>query len=319
MMKLYAAPLQGLTEAPWRNAHREVFGGIDAYYTPFVRIERGEFRHKDLRDIAPENNSVPRLIPQLIAATPGELGRLAELFIGEGYREADINMGCPFPPVAGKRKGSGILPYPSEVKVLLAELVHYPELKFSVKMRLGWETAAEWRQLMPLLNAAPLQRIVLHPRIGKQQYKGEADREAFAAFYGECGHPLVYNGDVLTVSDIRELEERFPRLEGVMPGRGLLANPALAREYKEGVTLSREELYNKVEILHARLLEYYDTHLQGDAQLLSKMKPYWEYLLPDADGKLKKAIRKAVRRDKYLTAVNAVWACAKLGGILYTR
>ena len=47
-MKLYAAPLQGFTEAPWRNFHEEVFGGIDAYYTPFVRIERGGFRNRDM-------------------------------------------------------------------------------------------------------------------------------------------------------------------------------------------------------------------------------------------------------------------------------
>lgn len=45
-MKLYAAPLQGFTEAPWRNLHQEVFGGIDAYYTPFVRMEKGEFRNR---------------------------------------------------------------------------------------------------------------------------------------------------------------------------------------------------------------------------------------------------------------------------------
>ena len=48
-MKLYAAPLQGFTEAPWRNLHQEVFGGIDAYYIPFVRMEKGEFRNKDVR------------------------------------------------------------------------------------------------------------------------------------------------------------------------------------------------------------------------------------------------------------------------------
>lgn len=47
-MKLYAAPLQGFTEAPWRNLHQEVFGGIDAYYTPFVRMEKGEFRNKGM-------------------------------------------------------------------------------------------------------------------------------------------------------------------------------------------------------------------------------------------------------------------------------
>ena len=57
-MKLYASPLQGFTEAPWRNIHHELFGGIDAYYTPFVRVEKGEFRNKDIRDIEKENNKV---------------------------------------------------------------------------------------------------------------------------------------------------------------------------------------------------------------------------------------------------------------------
>ena len=152
-MKLYAAPLQGFTEAPWRNFHEEVFGGIDAYYTPFVRIERGGFRNRDVRDIAPENNTVSRVVPQLIASTPVELERLAALFTEKGYKEADFNMGCPFPLVARKHKGSGILPYPAEVEALLKELTHYPELSFSVKMRLGWESADEWRPLLPLLNA----------------------------------------------------------------------------------------------------------------------------------------------------------------------
>ncbi len=303
-MKLYAAPLQGFTEAPWRNFHQEIFGGIDTYYTPFVRIERGEFRHRDVRDITPGNNTVPHVIPQLIASTPAELELLAGLFIEKGYKEADINMGCPFPLIAGKHKGSGILPYPAEVEALLKELEQYPELKFSVKMRLGWASADEWRALLPLLNAAPLQRITLHPRIGKQQYKGVVDGASFADFYQECRHPLVYNGDLLTMEDIRKLEESFPRLEGVMLGRGLLANPALALEYSTGVALSQKDLYSKVKVLHARLLQYYEAHLQGEAQLLAKMKPYWEYLLPDLDRKQKKAIKKATNMDKYLTAVN---------------
>lgn len=39
--QLYAAPLQGLTEPAWRNAHWQTIGGVDAYFTPFVRWERG--------------------------------------------------------------------------------------------------------------------------------------------------------------------------------------------------------------------------------------------------------------------------------------
>ncbi len=303
-MKIFAAPLQGFTDAPWRNAHCEIFGGVDAYFSPFVRIERGDFRAKDVRDILPENNSVARLIPQLIAGKPDELARLIELFASLGYGEADINMGCPHPPMTGKHKGSGLLPHPDEVATLLAELKHYPEMKFSVKMRLGLENPDEWRAVLPILNDAKLERITIHPRIGKQQYRGEVNREAFAEFYAACSLPIVYNGDVLTVEDIRQLETEFPRLEGVMIGRGLLARPSLAIEYAQGREIPQNELYDKAAQLHERLMQHYSPRLQGEAQLLAKLKPYWEYMLPDADKKARKAIKKATRMDKYLAAVS---------------
>ena len=108
-MKLYASPLQGFTEAPWRNIHHELFGGIDAYYTPFVRVEKGEFRNKDIRDIEKENNKVTCLIPQLIASTPAELEKLVGLFLERGYREADINMGCPAKKVVSGYSGSALM------------------------------------------------------------------------------------------------------------------------------------------------------------------------------------------------------------------
>lgn len=306
MIKLYAAPLQGFTEAPWRNAHHDIFGGIDAYYTPFVRVERGEFRNKELREIEQEENTVPHLIPQLIASRPAELEALVGLFMEKGYREANINMGCPFPLVTGQRKGAGILPYPSEVEALIQELVHYPEMKFSIKMRLGSSYDDEWKAVLPLLNKVNFQRIILHPRTGKQQYKGEANRQQFAAFYEACTHPLVYNGDLMTVDDIHRLECDFPYLEGIMLGRGLLGRPSLAKEYREGMTLSEEDLFAKVRELHGRLYRHYEGCLQGEAQLLNKMKTCWEYLLPDMEKKLRKSILKSTRIDKYLAAVAQV-------------
>lgn len=306
MIKLYAAPLQGFTEAPWRNAHHDIFGGIDAYYTPFVRLERGEFRNKELREVEPKENTVPQLIPQLIASRPAELEVLVGLFMEKGYREANINMGCPFPLITGQHKGAGILPYPSEVEALMKELVHYPEMKFSIKMRLGASYADEWKAVLPLLNKVDLQRIILHPRTGKQQYKGEINRQQFAAFYEACTHPLVYNGDLMTVDDIYRLECDFPYLEGVMLGRGLLGRPSLAAEYREGVTLSEEDLFIKVRELHRRLYCHYEGCLQGEAQLLNKMKTCWEYLLPDMEKKFRKSILKSTRIDKYLAAVSQV-------------
>ena len=228
MITLYAAPLQGFTELAWRNAHAQVFGGIDAYYTPFVRLEKGEIRNKDKRELLPAGNTVSRLIPQIVAAEPDEFRILVEQISGWGYREIDLNMGCPFPLIVNRRKGSGILPFPDKVAALLHEMETFPEIRFSVKMRLGWERADEWREILPLLNESCVRQITLHSRIGRQQYKGTVDREAFTAFYEGCQLPLVYNGDLRTQEEMQELLQAYPRLEGLMLGRGLLANPALA-------------------------------------------------------------------------------------------
>ena len=96
-LPIHFAPLQGYTEAFYRNAHAAVFGGIDTYYTPFVRIEKESFRNKDIREIDFANNHVPHLVPQLIAPSAEKAETILSLFIEKGYGEADINLGCPFP------------------------------------------------------------------------------------------------------------------------------------------------------------------------------------------------------------------------------
>lgn len=303
-LPIHFAPLQGFTDAPYRNAHESIFGGIETYYTPFVRLEKGEFRNKELREIEPENNTVQHLVPQLIAATPDELRKIVALFLDKGYTEIDINLGCPFPMLARRHKGSGILPYPKEVEELLNTILEFPDMKFSVKMRLGWESPEECLALLPILNNLPLRQITLHARVGKQQYKGTTDRNAFETFYNECKHTLLYNGDIASIEDIDRLLNRFPNLSGVMIGRGLLANPALASEYLKGEKLSRSEMLEKVRAFHTLLLNHYEAHLQGNDQLVTKMKSIWEYLLPEMDKKLKKKILKSTKLETYRTAVS---------------
>ena len=287
---IYAAPLQGFTEVAWRNAHAQCLGCVDAYYTPFVRLEKGEIRNKDRRDVSPEENTVPQLVPQVIASEPEELKVLTDFLTSQGYREIDVNMGCPFPLIVRRGKGAGILSSPEKIR-------------FSVKMRLGGQDAEEWKALVPLLNRSCVTQVTLHPRIGKQQYKGAVDREAFRAFYEACERPLVYNGDLLTVADIREVLEAFPRLKGVMLGRGLLTNPALALAFREG-ELSENELKARVAQMHRQMYLYYHRVIEGgEAQLLAKLKTCWEYLLPELDKKQRKAILKSNRLDGYLRAV----------------
>ncbi|MCB6973767.1 MULTISPECIES: tRNA-dihydrouridine synthase family protein [Butyricimonas] len=302
--KIHFAPVQGHTDWTYRNLHEKYFGGVDAYYTPFIRVEKGDsFRSRDMKDCDPELNTVQRLIPQVLGGDPMELDVSLEMLEERGFTGVDINMGCPFPMIARRGKGAGVLSDPKRVRELMEVVKEYPGMQCSVKMRLGWENPEECLSLLPVLNDTPLTAVILHARVGTQEYKGEVNPDAFEAFYNQCKHPLYYNGDVLTLEDIQRVTARFPRLEGVMIGRGLLANPALAMEYLNGKELTSEEKYRKFKLFHAELLAAYAERLQGEHQLVMKMKTFWEYFMPMTDRKILKKIHKSNKLSQYNEAL----------------
>ncbi|HOI27270.1 MAG TPA: tRNA-dihydrouridine synthase family protein [Paludibacteraceae bacterium] len=302
--KILFAPLQGCTDYCYRNAFEQVFGGVDSYYTPFLRIERKEIRTRDIVGIKPENNHVPSLIPQILADTKEDFEQLMSVVLENGYKRVDINLGCPFPLITNKQKGSGMLPFPEKVEAMLSSVADYSDVTFSVKMRLGMSSPDECLALLPLFEKAGISQISMHARLGSQQYKGNVDMDAFARFYDACSLPLIYNGDICTVEDIERITTRFPKLAGVMIGRGLLAHPELAMEYKQDVHLSDDERMEKYHQLHDLVFEAYRERLKGgDAQVVSKMKDFWEYFYPEMDKKSRKAIKKAITIAKYENAV----------------
>ena len=288
------APLQGYTDAVYRRAHYECAGGVDEYYTPFVRIEKGEVRKKDLRDIDPERNAGVPTVPQLIAKDGDEFARLCDALQEQGWNRIDLNMGCPFPMQVKAGRGSGLLQYPERVGEIACEMQRRPEVTFSIKMRLGQGSLDEGLGVLPIVNEMPLVHITMHPRLGQQQYKGAVDMEAFWRFLEECKHPMVYNGDItewsLSHSSTQPLST--PKIKGVMIGRGLLAQPWL---------LSDKEPKEVIKQMHKHIYRHAVEDLCGDSQILSRLHAFWEYL--DIDRKVKKAIMKTTTLPRYREAV----------------
>lgn len=303
VIAIHFAPLQGYTDAMFRSLHNELWGGIAAYYTPFVRIEKGAFRRKDLADIAPAANAGVPVVPQMLPRDADELCRLADLFIDNGYTRADINMACPFPPVALHGRGAGLLPHPDAVERILEATRRYPELSFSVKMRLGWDDAGDCMRLASLLNDYSLHHVTLHPRIGKMQYKGTPSIEAFEAFGEVCRLPLIYNGDIVSVEGITRVHELFPWLAGVMIGRGLLAAPQLAAAYAAGDTrLFTPSVVSRLQHFHDALYDRLQATSQGEAQLMLRLHALWQYFLSDAPRRERKSLLKARDTASYRRA-----------------
>ncbi len=207
-LTLSLGPFQGITDAPFRNVFKRHFGGIDKFYTPFFTGIHKEDHAKNLQteEIDPRCNDVDTLTPQILSTDAEEILRFAKQCKQLGYKEINLNMGCPFPRVANKRRGSGLLPYPDMVEAMMERVFEdIGEMKFSVKCRLGYFSPAEIESVIPIFNRFPLSELIIHPRIGKQLYKGEADVERFAALIPYINAPLVYNGDIFSVEGFERI------------------------------------------------------------------------------------------------------------------
>ena len=297
---IHQAPLQGFTDHIWRNAFNAVFGGIDCYYSSFLRIEHGEIRRKDFRDIMPENNAGINFVPQILACQPDDAVAMVKRIADLGYNRVDINLGCPFPPITRKNRGAGMLSNPSLVENLFISLASVAGIEYSVKMRLGMNSADDWKHILPLFDILKPTHITIHPRIGAQQYKGDIDIDKFSLFYDDCGYPVIYNGDITTLQQVEEVTAKFPKLKAVMVGRGLLYDPSM---------LCGGGNFAAIHRFHSMLFDGNKDYLEGgDHQVLAKMLTYWEYLLPDADKSLRKKVLKSTSLLKYSAAVEDLFS-----------
>lgn len=303
--RLMVAPLQGFTEAPFRHFHAEMYGSGDAvtYFSPFVRMEKGEPRGRDMRDVRSPLNANHRVVPQVIAAQADEFRTLVDGVLEAGYCSVDLNAGCPFPPQVHRGRGAGLLANREAMEEIAGAMMQYSGVDFSLKMRLGVSDPDQWRELIPVINSMPLTHVTLHPRTASQQYSGELRIDRVGGFVYAVRHPVIFNGELRTPADIVEVRRRFPAVEGVMVGRGLLMRPSLFAEYLSGCGWDEAKQCARILQLHDAIFNHFSTTLCGDHQMLAKIKPMWEYFAAPFPRKAVKPVLKSRTLTAYLSAV----------------
>lgn len=315
-MHIYFAPLEGITTYPYRNLHHKYFGGVEKYFTPFLAPgpEQG-MSVKEMRDVLPENNAGVPVVPQIMTNRAGDFLLASKKLSEMGYREINLNLGCPSGTVTAKKKGSGFLLYPDDLDRFFDEVfsdaaVRNGEFLVSVKTRIGKNEVEEWSELMQVYNRYPIHELTVHPRIQKEFYKGTPHLDVFTDILKESRNPVVYNGDLFTVEKVKEFREKFPTVGTVMIGRGLIRNPALAEMILQEETEPEADILPRIREFHDALFEHYRETMSGDRNLLFRMKDLWSYMLaevPDSE-KLAKKIRKSQHVPEYLAAVEEVFA-----------
>lgn len=335
-MKYYFAPLEGITGYRFRREHHRFFPGMDAYYTPFVvATYTRKLKSREKLDILPENNAGVPTIPQILTNQPGEFLHCAQALADLGYREVNLNLGCPVGTVTAKGKGSGMLRTPDVMDRFLDAIYNGAEkisvsssdgrtdfLKISVKTRLGWEDPEEFTQLLSVYERYPLSELIIHARTRQELYRGRPELDAFRKAFsrqgeacqangsGRPGLTLCYNGDIRTDDDLRFLEQEFPGLSRVMIGRGLLSNPALVTR----IVTEQASDSKTFRAFHDALYASYDEQFHDDRIRINCMKELWTFLGQSFcdNGRYVKGIHKAKNRIEYEAAVRMLFANCSL-------
>lgn len=277
-MELILAPLRGVTGLPFRRALCAHMGGVDRAVAPFIATVQGpRVKPEILRGIDPaaQPPGLP-LVPQVIGKDPAQLRVMLRAIRALGYVDVDLNAGCPWPFVAKKGRGAGLLRDESVLAAMLeAGCDELGPGHFSLKVRLGLDAPTLLNKRLPLIQTFPLRELCVHPRTAKQMYEGTVDLEAFARVADACSLPIVYNGDIRTLADFRRLAARFPNVLRWMLGRGLVANPFLAESIHAGHDTRDIERFRA---WHADLLAENAAVSSGDHALLGHLKETWSYL-----------------------------------------
>ena len=304
-MRLYFAPLEGITTYTYRNTHREIFGGPDRYFAPFITPSANErVSIKSLRDIVPEKNADTPLDVQVMSNTASAFLNFEDKIRELGYTSVNLNFGCPSSTVVKKSRGAGILRDLALLDEFLSEVFAKTKLDISVKTRTGFENSLQFDHIMDIYNKYPITELIIHPRCREEYYKGEPNREVFANALSAAKMPICYNGNVFSLEDYEKIVKQFPETRSVMLGRGAIANPALMREIKGGKLLMTSELVKFTRVLIPRYLDL----LGSEVYTLHKLKEIWLYMMwnfPD-EKKLLKAVKKSNKLNDLVSVIECL-------------
>jgi len=295
-MRYYFAPLEGLTDSAFRALHHKYFPGLDRYYTPFLSptVHRA-LTPREARELPPADTLDFTVIPQLLTKNAEDFIWMAQQCRLLGYRQVNLNLGCPSSTVTAKGKGSGMLRDLDSLDSFLNDIFSADIADISVKTRIGFESAEEFPAILEIFNCYPITELTIHPRVRSAFYSGSIDHDALSYALANSRAPVCYNGDLTSLAGIESFSECYPQVDAVMLGRGLIRDPGMLTP--GGTTVAALEGFM------GELLETYIVLFGGSRNAMFRLKEHWGLLLQKFEGseKLGKRLRKTTDIGEYKT------------------
>lgn len=254
--QIFAAPLAGITDRPYRLILRRVAPNA-SLVTEMISCHSLVASAKNCKRNFDNYIDEGQVGAQIFGAEPNLMADAAKILEDRGASWIDINMGCPVPKVA-TRAGAGafLMRNHKLAGSIIKSVVNAVKIPVSIKTRLGWdEVNINSDELLNIAADMGVKFAAVHGRTRAQGYAGNADWDKIAQFTKNVKLPIIFNGDIKTLADVEKVESLGA--SGAMIGRALLGNPWLLGELSDA---GQQTSINKLDLITEHLnlvVEYY--------------------------------------------------------------
>ena len=289
---LALAPMQDVTTLQFMRVIAR-YGGPEVYWTEYFRVHGDSRPEKWILDSIAKNPTGKPVVAQMIGNDIPALVRNAKLLQKYPVAAIDLNLGCPAPIVYRKCAGGGLLREPARIDAILGALRDAVTIPFTVKTRIGFESAAEFDALLPLFAKHPIDLLTVHARTVTQMYRPGVRYDLIAHAAKEMNCPVLLNGNVFSAAQAKQLLAET-KVRGLMIGRGAIRNPWLFDQIRAELRGEKAKLPAGRDVL-AYVHELWDNEItpgiKESAQVM-RMKKFTNFIGEGIEGKFLHDIRR---------------------------
>ena len=294
---LALAPMQDVTTLQFMRVIAR-YGGPDVYWTEYFRVHGDSRPEKWILDSITQNPTGKPVVAQLIGNDIPALVRNAKLLQKYPVAAIDLNLGCPAPIVYRKCAGGGLLREPGKIDAMLGALRDAVTIPFTVKTRIGFQSAEEFDELLPIFAKHPIDLLTVHARTVRQMYRPGVRYDLIAWAARELKCPVLANGNVHSPAQAQQLlAETGAR--GLMIGRGAIRNPWLFDQIRQQHCGEKIKLPTGRDVL-AYIRELWDNEITPEvkeAAQVQRMKKFMNFIGEGIGEKFLFEIRRATTTD----------------------
>lgn len=264
--RVFLAPMSGVTDEPFRRLAHDMGAGM----VVSEMVASGELvlnRPESLLRSRRSESGMPHVV-QLAGREARWMAEGARMARDLGADIIDINMGCPAKKVTKGLSGSALMRDPDHALSLVKATVSAVDCPVTLKMRLGWDDDnRNAPEIARRAEAEGVAMITVHGRTRCQFYDGNADWAAIAEVKKAVNVPVVANGDIASLHDVRTALD-LSGADAVMIGRAAYGRPwlpgLLARSLDAGRQLPGPPLERQKAIVtehYREMLAHYGTEV----------------------------------------------------------